>query len=87
MTWHPMLLLILLFGLLGLGRTLRGHRPDYYDVPVGRRVAMGAAYFGLAALLTLGMHVADRPLEGLARPEAGLHHEAPSARPSQSSSS
>lgn len=66
-TWHPMLLLILVFGLLGLGRTIRGARTDYFDVRAEKRVAMGVAYFGLAALLTLGMQLADRPLEELRR--------------------
>jgi Zn-dependent protease len=62
-TFHPMLLLILVFGLLGLGRAIRGTAPDYYDVPIERRVLMGFAYFGLAAALAVLMQIADRRLE------------------------
>jgi len=64
-TRHPLLFLILVFGLLGLGQAIRGPRPGYYEVAPAKRVAMGAAYFGLAALLALGMHVAEAPLKGL----------------------
>jgi Zn-dependent protease len=64
MTFHPMLLLILVFGLLGLGRSIRGPRPDYYDVPVERRVVMGFAYFGLAAALAVLTRIAEQQLEG-----------------------
>jgi Zn-dependent protease len=63
-TFHPMLLLILIFGLLGLGRAIRGPGPGYYDVPVERRIVMGVAYFGLAAALAVLMQIADRQLEG-----------------------
>lgn len=66
-TRHPMLFLILVFGLLSLGRVIRGPRPGYYRVAPAKRLAMGIAYFGLAALLALGMHVAGKPLEGLHR--------------------
>jgi len=64
-TYSPILFLILLLGLFGLGRTIRGPREGYYEVEPRRRLAMGAAYFGLLALLVLGMQVAERPLEGL----------------------
>lgn len=64
-TYHPMLLLILALGLLSLRRTVRGADPSYYDVAPRKRLAMGAAYFALAALLTVGMHAADRALETL----------------------
>ena len=62
-THSPILFLILLFGLFGLGRTLRGPRPGYFDVEPRKRLAIGAAYFALLALLALGMWVADVPLE------------------------
>ena len=64
-TFHPLLLLILLLGLLGLGRAIRGPSEGYYDVAPRRRMAMGVAYFGLVAMLALGMWVADRQLEGV----------------------
>jgi len=62
-TYSPILFLILLLGLFSLGRTLRGPRTGYFDVDPWRRLAIGAAYFGLLALLALGMWVADAPLE------------------------
>jgi Zn-dependent protease len=64
-TRSPLLFLILLLGLFGLGRTVRGPREGYFDVAGGKRLAMGAAYFGLLALLTLGMWAADLPLAEL----------------------
>ena len=69
LTFSPLLLLILLFGLFSLPRVIRGPREDYYDVAPEKRFAIGVAYFGLAALLALGMWVADQPLEDLRNPE------------------
>ena len=82
LTFSPILFLILLVGLLGLWRTIRGPRQGYYDVEPRRRLAMGALYFGLVALLTLGMWTADRPLADLHAPQSGsaLSTE-PDARP------
>jgi Zn-dependent protease len=67
-TRSPMLLLILLLGLFSLGRTLRGHHEDYFRVAAGKRVAIGAAYFVLLALLAVGMRAADEPLEAIRDP-------------------
>ena len=64
-TFHPLLFLILLFGLFGVGRVIRGPRAGYYETPNSKRLAMGAAYFGLAAMLALGMWAADKQLEAL----------------------
>lgn len=64
-TRSPILFLILLLGLLGLGRALRGPRPGYYDVPASARRFVGLAYFGLLAVMALGMWTAQRPLHGL----------------------
>jgi Zn-dependent protease len=64
-TRSPLLFLILLLGLFGLGRTIRGPREGYFEVDGGKRLAMGTAYFGLLALLTLGMWAADLPLAEL----------------------
>ena len=64
-TFHPLLFLILLFGLFSLGRVIRGPRAGYFETPNSKRMAMGAAYFGLAALLAVGMWAADQHLEAL----------------------
>ncbi len=71
LTWSPILFLILLLGLFSLGRTIRGPREGYFEVEPAKRVAMGAAYFGLMALLALGMWTANGPLESLQR-DAGI---------------
>jgi hypothetical protein len=57
--------LILLLGLFSLGHAIRGYRPGYYDVPVSARRFIGVAYFGLIAVMVLGMWTADGPLEGI----------------------
>jgi len=64
-TRSPMLLVILLLGLFSLPGVLRGPREGYFDVPSGKRLAMGVAYFGLVASLSVALWAADRPLEGL----------------------
>lgn len=64
-TKSPILFLILLLGLFSLPRVMRGPRPGYFEVAGAKRVAIGAAYFGLLAALATGMWVADRPLEAL----------------------
>jgi Zn-dependent protease len=62
-TYSPILFLILLLGLISLGRTIRGPREGYFDVDPARRLAIGVAYFALLALLALGMWVSAVPLE------------------------
>jgi Zn-dependent protease len=69
-TYSPILFLVLLLGLFGFGRTMRGLAPGYFEVGRDKRWLMGAMYFGLVALLALGMWWADRPLEALATTEA-----------------
>jgi Zn-dependent protease len=64
-TRHPLLFLILLIGLLGLTRAIRGPSPEYYDVAPARRLGMGIAYFGLAGLLALAMWATDQRLDAL----------------------
>ncbi|MEE8587398.1 MAG: site-2 protease family protein [Acidobacteriota bacterium] len=61
-TYSPILFLVLLLGLFNLKQVIRGPRDDYFDVPMWQRQAMGAAYFGLMALMALGMWAADIPL-------------------------
>jgi Zn-dependent protease len=76
-TYSPILFLILLLGLFTLGRTIRGPSKDYFQVEPRKRVIMGAAYFVLLALLTLGMWTADRPLAQLRTD--GVHPEGAAA--------
>jgi len=64
-THSPILFLILLLGLFGLARTLRGPRSGYYDVPREKRQLIGLAYFGLLIIMALGMFAAEHPLAGL----------------------
>ncbi len=64
-THSPLLFLILLLGLFSLGRARRGPTADYFDVSASLRARMAVAYFGLAALLAVGMWVAERPLRHL----------------------
>jgi len=64
-TYSPILFLILLLGLFGLRRTAQGPREGYFDVNSDKRWLMGVAYFGLIALLAIGMWMADQPLEDL----------------------
>jgi Zn-dependent protease len=68
LTYSPILFLILLLGLFSLGRVIRGPREGYFDVAPSKRLAMGAAYFGLLVALAVGMWAADIPLQEL-RPE------------------
>ncbi len=65
LTWSPILFLILLLGLMGLGRTLRGHNKKYYDIAPSKRWKMGMAFFLLLAIMVLGMWTADAQLEGI----------------------
>jgi Zn-dependent protease len=66
-TRSPMLFLILVIGLFGLGRARRGLAPDYYAVPAALRLRMALAYFGLLAVMALGMWAAQAPLAHLQR--------------------
>src|SRR5205085_10430941 len=62
---NPILILILVFAAMGLGRRwqMRGHAAAqaYYRVLPLQRAAVAVAYFGLAALLVLGMHETHVP--------------------------
>jgi len=84
-THSPILFLVLLLGLFSLGATLRGHRPDYFRAAASKRLAIGAAYFALLALLAVGMWAADKPLEPIR--DAGKGSDSPSSRAPSSRSS
>ncbi len=64
-TGSPILFLILLLGLFTLLPTIRGPRPGYYDVHPSGRLVMAVSYFGLLAVMAVGMWLADQPLAGL----------------------
>src|SRR5439155_26094004 len=64
-TRSPLLVLILVLGAMSLYRSLRAPRTGYYDVPMARRITMGAAYFGLLAVMALGMWMSEAPLAAL----------------------
>jgi Zn-dependent protease len=64
-TKSPILFLILLLGLFSLGRTIKGPREGYFDVEPAQRLSIGVAYFGLIALLALGMWISSGPLESI----------------------
>jgi hypothetical protein len=62
---NPILILILVFAAMELWRRwqMRGHpaAQAYYRVLPWQRAAVAVAYFGLAALLVLGMHETHVP--------------------------
>jgi len=65
LTRSPILFLVLLLGLLGLGKTIRGPRKGYFEIAPVKRLTMGVLYFALLAFLALGMQVTDRRLAGV----------------------
>ncbi len=64
-TGSPILGLILVLGLFTLWRTWKSPVQGYYEIAPGKRSLVAAGYFGLLALLALGMSVADAPLQQL----------------------
>lgn len=64
-TQSPLLFLILLFGAISFFRTLKMKNAAYYDVDVKRRTSIAISYFGLIAVMALGMWLAEKPLQGL----------------------
>jgi Zn-dependent protease len=67
LTFSPILALILITGIFQFSKTwkVKSLNPDYYDVTPGKRLSMGAAYFGLIAFMALGMWCASQPLSAL----------------------
>lgn len=69
---HSLFLLLFVF-LAATQLWSRRSRPDspearaYYDVPIGERVVLGLVYFGLAAVLVLGMTISHGLMFGLAQ--------------------
>ena len=64
-TGSPILGLILVLGLFTIWRTWKSPVAGYYDIAPARRATVAAGYFGLLALLALGMSVTDGPLRQL----------------------
>jgi Zn-dependent protease len=67
LTFSPILALILITGIFQFSKTwkVKSLNPDYYDVTPGKRLSMGAAYFGLIAFMAVGMWCASQPLAAL----------------------
>lgn len=75
---HPnfLLFLILVLSLPRLGFLFRAKSEAerrYFEVSPGRRLAMGALYFGLIAALVWGMHASHIPRERLAQARSPLN--------------
>jgi len=71
-TWSPILGFILLVGLFTIVQRWRHPVPGYYDIPASKRVAVGASYFGLMALMVFGMAASDVHLQHLSGGQAAL---------------
>jgi Zn-dependent protease len=64
-TYSPILGLILFVGVFTIVQRWRHPVPGYYAISTGKRVAVGAGYFGLLALMVFGMAASDVHLEHL----------------------
>jgi Zn-dependent protease len=68
LTWSPIIALILLFGSFQIYKsykTSKTERALYYDVPMGKRIAMGSAFLVLLAMTSIGMLVMQGTLQGM----------------------
>jgi Zn-dependent protease len=68
LTWSPIIALILLLGsyqIYTAFKQSKTERAAYYDVSLGRRIAMGAAFLLLLAVTSIGMIVMQVPLQNL----------------------
>ena len=64
-TRSPLLFLILLLGVFTFFRNFKTIERTYYNVPSNRRLGIGISYFGLLAVMALGMWMAGKALESL----------------------
>ena len=72
LTWSPILGLILLLGTMQVWRSFKTPE-DYYKVGTPKRVAMAGAYFGLLAIMAVGMVFSEAPIADLSNTtSAGL---------------
>lgn len=68
LTWSPIIALILILGSYQIYTSFKQsktERAQYYNVPLGKRVAMGAAFLFLLAVTSIGMLAMQGPLQGL----------------------
>lgn len=68
LTWSPIIALILILGSYQIYTSLKkpaAERAQYYSVPLGKRIAMGAAFLFLLAVTSIGMVAMQGPLQGL----------------------
>jgi Zn-dependent protease len=64
-TRSPLLFLILLVGVFTFFKNFKTIDRAYYDVSAQRRTTIGVSYFGLLAVMTLGMWMAGQALQNL----------------------
>ena len=68
LTWSPILALIVIMGSFQIYTSFKKsktERAQYYNVTLGKRVAMGVAFLFLLAVTSLGMLAMHAPLQGL----------------------
>jgi len=68
LTWSPILALIVIMGSYQIYTSFRRSKTEqaqYYNVSLGKRVAMGAAFLFLLAVTSIGMLAMNAPLQGL----------------------
>lgn len=68
LTWSPILALIVIMGSFQIYTSFKKsktERAQYYNVALGKRVAMGGAFLFLLAVTSIGMLAMNGPLQGL----------------------
>ena len=68
LTWSPIIALILIMGSYQIYTSFKKSKTEqahYYNVSLGKRVAMGVAFLFLLAVTSLGMLAMHAPLQGL----------------------
>ena len=64
-TESPLLFLILVLGAISFFRMLKQKSDNYYDVDAKKRTTIALGYFGLIAIMAMGMWIAEKPLQGI----------------------